>query len=282
MQVIRKSSDIQFFTSQFRVLGKTISLVPTMGALHEGHLSLVKMALTHSDTCLATLFVNPKQFNRIDDLKAYPKNEERDIHLLQEVGCSAVFIPDYHDIYVDDYQMVNINLDGLDQTMEGAFRPGHFQGVLEVIHRFFNLVKPDVAIFGEKDFQQLRIIEHYSEALNSGVKILRAPIFREQNGLAMSSRNERLTKEERKEAGFIYTHLKRAADSIADVGFKETHELIRSSFNKHPYIQLEYLTLADEHSLQEQTEISPGSTLRLFIACFIRDIRLIDNVPVKA
>ncbi|HBH06543.1 MAG TPA: pantoate--beta-alanine ligase [Flavobacteriales bacterium] len=281
MQILRKASDIQQFTKESRAIGNSLSLVPTMGALHEGHLSLVKMALKHSDVCLATIFINPKQFNRIDDLKAYPRNEERDIHLLQEIGCSAVFIPEYEDIYSDDSQQVNINLIGLDQTMEGASRPGHFQGVLEIIHRFFVFVKPNIAVFGEKDFQQLRIIEQYSKSLIPKVNILRAPIFREKNGLAMSSRNERLSSLERSEAGFVYAQLKRAVSLIHEIGFEETLVKIKGSFKKHPHIELEYLILADEHSLQEHSRISSDKSMRLFIACFIRDIRLIDNVALS-
>ena len=187
------------------VKGQKVGFVPTMGALHEGHLQLVKRAVAECDYCVVSIFVNPTQFNNASDLAKYPRTLEADLAMLQAVGCNLVFAPEKNAMYAENELQTTFeyNFEGLDEVMEGKFRPGHFNGVVQVVSKLFNLVKPTKAYFGEKDFQQLAIIHHMVKTLGFDVEVIDCPIVRETSGLAMSSRNERLTVEQRENAAHI-------------------------------------------------------------------------------
>ena len=202
MKLIRSKFELLTDIQLLKFLGKTIGFVPTMGALHAGHIALVKRAVAENDICIVSIFVNPTQFNNITDLEKYPRNLERDAKLLENAGCELIFAPESDMIYNSDEISNRFEFDfgGLDTVMEGKFRPGHFNGVVQIVSKFFQLIQPNKAYFGEKDFQQLAIIHNMVNILNFDVEIVDCPIIRESSGLAMSSRNERLTAEQRKKA----------------------------------------------------------------------------------
>ena len=189
--------------------GKTIGFVPTMGALHQGHLSLIKASQDQSDITICSIFVNPIQFNKKEDLEGYPRHTEEDLEMLKSVNCEVVFVPSIEEMYPSAHQK-QFDFGKLGEVMEGEHRPGHFNGVAIVIERFFNIIHPQFAFFGEKDFQQLAIIKELAKQLNSSTKIMGCPIFREENGVAMSSRNERLSNEERAQAKVIFESLRQS------------------------------------------------------------------------
>lgn len=259
MRVLRTLKELHQFVSEKKQAGKEIGFVPTMGFLHEGHISLIHLSKKYADITIASIYVNPSQFNDLNDFNKYPKNEEGDIKLLKANFCDAVFIPER--VQIDSLQKVSIDLGGLDKVMEGLCRPGHFQGVVEVVHRLFSVVMPDKAFFGEKDFQQLQIIRKMVETLKLPVEIIGAPILRESNGLAMSSRNSRLSKHARENAGFIYEVLKSFVNTEKQILEKR---LFQSGFS------LEYL---ERHDF--------GGQKRLFIAGVYDGVRLIDNIELN-
>lgn len=259
MKELRTLADLADYVSGVKAIGKTIGFVPTMGFLHKGHMSLVQMANSSCDITIASIYVNPSQFNDASDFESYPRNEEADLELLSENNCNAVFIPIQEEI--DTLNKISVDLGGLDEVMEGKFRPGHFAGVVEVVYRLFSAVTPDKAFFGEKDFQQLMVIRKMVKDAELPVEIIGAPIIRESNGLAMSSRNARLSEEGRKNAGFLFELL--SSYSTLE-RFEIERKLAANSF------ELEYL---EEHELE--------SSKRLFIAGFFEGVRLIDNVEVS-
>ncbi len=267
--------------AQERSGNKTIGFVPTMGALHDGHLSLIGNAAKLSDIVLCSIFVNPTQFNDPEDLKKYPRNVERDIALLEKNNCSMVLLPGEKDVYPDGFEMRTFDFDGLDKVMEGASRPGHFQGVANVVYRFFDAIEPDYAFFGEKDFQQLRIIETMVIRHALPVKIVRCPIVREQHGLAMSSRNERLTAEERQLAGNIYKALLKAKSLWnEDRDIKTINTAVKEIIAETPGMSLDYFRIAKEEDLLPVVRKEAGVKCRAFIAVFLGNVRLIDNLPL--
>ena len=259
MNVIRTLKELHQFVIEKKQAGKEIGFVPTMGFLHEGHISLIHLSKKYADVTIASIYINPSQFNDLNDFNKYPKNEEGDLRLLRVNFCDAAFIPERAQI--DSLQKVSIDLGGLDMIMEGICRPGHFQGVVEVVYRLFSVVMPDKAFFGEKDFQQLQIIKKMVETLKLPVEIIGAPILREFNGLAMSSRNSRLSKKARDNAGFIYEVLK---------SFVNTERQILEKRLFESGITLEYL---EKHDF--------GGQRRLFIAGVYDGVRLIDNIELN-
>jgi pantoate--beta-alanine ligase len=264
-----------------------IGFVPTMGALHEGHLSLVKSAKSVTDRVVVSIFVNPTQFDKKEDLKNYPSTIEEDIKLLQDEACDFLFIPSVQEIYLDDISAIHYHFDGLEKVMEGAHRDGHFDGVGTIVKHLFDIVHPHLAFFGEKDFQQLQIIRKLVEKEHLKIKIIGVPIFRESDGLAMSSRNTRLTKSYRKEAPFIYQTLKKAKLFFGTNSATRTIEWVKDVFQKHPTLELEYFSIANEQNLKEITKDIENTDLmdsqvkyRAFIAVFAGNIRLIDNIAL--
>lgn len=260
--------------------GTTIGFVPTMGALHEGHLSLVEKAKKENDIVVVSIFVNPTQFDNADDLINYPKTIEKDLSLLKSFNCDIVFTPTPEEIYADDIQSQSFDFDGLEFQMEGKFRAGHFNGVGTIVERLFEIVKPHKAYFGEKDFQQIQIIRKMVEKRKLTVQIIACPIHREKDGLAMSSRNMRLTKELRNAAPFIYETLKKAKAEFGTKNASEVIKWVENEFKNHPILRLEYVEIADEDTLLPVETKNPSKKYRAFIAVFAGNVRLIDNISL--
>jgi len=259
--------------------GQKIGFVPTMGALHQGHISLVQKSKEENDLTIVSVFVNPTQFNNADDLKKYPRTEDADTQLLEDAGCDAVFFPKIEDIYPNGEKSENYNFEGIENQMEGKFRPGHFDGVATVVRRFFEIIQPDKAYFGEKDFQQLRIIQELVQQLNLPLQIVPVPIMRESDGLAMSSRNTRLTEEMREESPKIHQILREAKIFLQNHSVQETKEFVQNQFNATK-LDLEYFEIADEKTLESVSEKENSENLRGFLAVFAGEIRLIDNIDL--
>ncbi|MEO5776436.1 MAG: pantoate--beta-alanine ligase [Flavobacterium sp.] len=260
----------------------SIGFVPTMGALHEGHLSLLAEALQHNSLVVVSIFVNPTQFNNAEDLAKYPKTLDKDIEKIKTVSDDIiVFAPSVDDIYEGKTVSQHFNFDGLENQMEGKFRPGHFDGVGTIVKRLFEIVKPANAYFGEKDFQQLQIVKKMVEKTKLPVNVIGCPIFRESNGLAMSSRNERLSDAERKEAAIIYKTISQAKKLFNTKSAKEVTEYVAKTFGKHERFELEYFQIADEATLLPCIRKSSVKKYRAFIAVFVNKIRLIDTISLN-
>jgi pantoate--beta-alanine ligase len=256
----------------------SIAFVPTMGALHKGHLSLIKKAKKENDLVVVSIFVNPTQFDKEEDLVKYPKTLKADLKLLEKVNCDLVFTPTVEEIYQDNVTSQHFNFGGIEHEMEGKFRDGHFNGVATIVKRFFEIVKPNKAYFGEKDFQQLQIIKKLVEIEKIPTKIIGCKIFREKDGLAMSSRNVRLTKEQRKVAPFIYKTLKKVKKKFDTKEVSDIIDWVEKKFKKHPILELEYFEIADVKTLKTATQKINNKKYRAFIAVFAGKIRLIDNI----
>lgn len=276
MDVFEKIIDINAYATKAREQGLTIGFVPTMGALHEGHLSLVKKAIAENDIAIVSIFVNPIQFNNPEDLAKYPREIGKDLALLKKEGVHAVFTPSDKEMYPETASDV-YDLGTLSTVMEGKFRPGHFNGVALVVHKFFQIIQPQKAYFGEKDYQQLLIIKALVRNYNIPVEIVGCPINREANGLARSSRNSRLSPEMKEAAPFIHQQLVKASQLAKELTAEELENFVILSFEKHPLLKLEYFTIADGSTLNpvkgKITENSYG-----FITVYAGDIRLIDNI----
>jgi len=260
----------------------SIGFVPTMGALHQGHLSLVSEAFQQNNYVVVSIFVNPTQFDNVHDLKNYPRTLERDTHLLATVSENViVYAPDVSDIYGAETKAEHFSFDGLEFEMEGRFRDGHFDGVGTIVKRLFEIVKPDHAYFGQKDFQQLAIIKKLVEKQNLPVEIHGCPIQREPNGLALSSRNERLKPDYKIAAPFIYKTLKDAKKQFGTKSAQEVTEWVEQAFANHELLKLEYFIIADEQTLKPVIKKSETKSYRAFIAVYADDIRLIDNIALN-
>ncbi len=276
-----KKQPLKDFVTKAKENNKSIGFVPTMGALHKGHLSLIKKAKKKNDFVVVSIFVNPTQFDNKEDLEKYPKTLENDKKLLESVNCDVLFIPSVNEIYDDNVSSQKFNFDGLEHQMEGKFRDGHFDGVGTIVKTLFEIVTPTKAYFGEKDFQQLQIIKKMVKKEGLKVKIKGCPIFREADGLAMSSRNTRLSTEHRNAAPFIYKTLKKARKKFGIKNAIKVTEWVENQFKKHPLLTLEYFTIADEKSLKTIENKESNKKYRGFIAVFAGEIRLIDNIRLK-
>lgn len=260
----------------------TIGFVPTMGALHQGHLSLLEKSLANNNTTVISIFVNPTQFNNPDDLLKYPRTLERDVEKIKTISDSIlVYAPSVDDIYEGKTQSQHYDFDGLENQMEGKFRPGHFDGVGTVVKRLFEIVQPNNAYFGEKDFQQLQIVKKLVEKEKIPVNVIGCPIFREPNGLAMSSRNERLNANERHQASIIYKTIQQAKVLFGTKSAKEVSDFVRKTFHNHPIFELEYFEIADETTLLPCIRKNKNKKYRAFIAVFVNKIRLIDTISLN-
>lgn len=282
MDIYHQRAKITPKIETFKSQNKTIGFVPTMGALHEGHLSLIKQGFQQNDIMVVSIFVNPTQFDNKDDLKKYPRTLERDVALLKTVSDKIiVYAPSVDDIYGDDVASQQFKFDGLEFEMEGKFRQGHFDGVGTIVKRLFEIIKPDRAYFGKKDFQQLRIIETLVKNYHIPVDVIGCDIYREADGLAMSSRNERLKPNYRKAAPFIYQTLKTAKNHFGTKSANKVTEWVETQFANHEILKLEYFTIADVETLKTAKRKSSKKSYRAFIAVFADDIRLIDNIALK-
>ena len=259
-----------------------IGFVPTMGALHQGHLSLMQQSLAENQHTVVSIFVNPTQFNNPEDLEKYPRTLEEDTKKIASLDPSIiVYAPSVDDIYEGNVVSQNFDYDGLENQMEGKFRPGHFNGVGTIVKRLFEIVKPTNAYFGEKDFQQLQIVKKMVSKNHLDVKIIGCPIFREANGLAMSSRNERLTTKERDKASIIYKTLLKAKEQFKTLSCEEVKQWVKSVFEPNTMFDLEYFEIADEETLIPCSTILKDKNYRAFIAVFVNNIRLIDTISLK-
>lgn len=279
MKVYHTSSALKERIRDLRNQGKTIGFVPTMGALHKGHLSLVKRAIDEMDCVVVSIFVNPTQFNNRSDLKKYPRMLEADVELLSTVGEVLVFAPTFDEVYPENDTFEKIDLDGRDSVLEGQFRPGHFQGVVHVVRNLFRIVEPDKAFFGLKDFQQVAIIKLMVKKLNLPVEIVECPTSRAENGLALSSRNMRLNDQQKEDALIIFQTLTYLNSLVKDHSPAEARELAIDFFNKGK-LELEYLEIVDGDSLKPLKDLwTKGATC--CIAAYCGDVRLIDNFQLS-
>jgi len=261
----------------------SLGFVPTMGALHEGHLALVKQALANNDKVAVSIFVNPTQFDNADDLVKYPRTLDSDIELLKTVSETdiLVYAPPVEDVYEGNTVSEKFEFDGLEFEMEGKFRQGHFDGVGTIVKRLFEIIKPDNAYFGEKDFQQLQIIKKMVEKFKMPLNIVGCPIHRETSGLAMSSRNMRLKPEYKKAAPFIYKTLKTAKSRFGTKSAANVTQWVEKQFEAHDLLKLEYFIIAEESTLKTVKRKINNTKYRAFIAVYADDIRLIDNIALN-
>lgn len=276
MKLVRTVEDLQ---EELKKAGhkQGPGFVPTMGALHQGHLSLVKQAVAENKVVVVSIFVNPTQFNDPKDMERYPRTLEADLALLEPTGCSIVFAPAVHEIYPEK-DTRKFNFGDLEKVMEGKFRPGHFNGVAQVVSRLFELVKPAKAYFGLKDFQQLAIIKNMVKQLQLPVEIVPCAIVREPGGLAMSSRNELLTSEQRENAVAISQTLFKAKELRGQKNVRELAEWVISEVNNNPFLEVEYFEIVDDEQLQPIKSWDDNSIEVGCIAVYCGKIRLIDNI----
>jgi pantoate--beta-alanine ligase len=278
IDVVRSVAALRATTQPHRQEKKRIGLVPTMGALHQGHLELVKVARRHADFIVATIFVNPLQFNANADLDAYPRDEATDLNLLAATGVDLVFAPNVNEMYPKNFS-TGVAVSGLTKYLDGPTRPGHFEGVATVVTKLFNQAQPDIACFGEKDFQQLQVIRRLTRDLDLPIEIIAVPTLREEDGLAMSSRNRNLTEKERLAASMLPAALKDAVKELQSGGpaapiLEKTRAVLKSA----GFAPIDYVELCDAETLQPLPAAREGA--RLFAAAHLGHTRLIDNWPV--
>ncbi|TWP24044.1 pantoate--beta-alanine ligase [Apibacter muscae] len=280
MVILRNKQDLSDFSSSINDKQLTLGFVPTMGALHQGHLSLIQKSIEENQYTLASIYVNPTQFNDISDFEKYPKTELEDIRKLESIGCDAVYIPSNQDMYPEGLELDVFNIGTLGEHMEGHSRPGHFDGMITIVRRLFLQIKPSKAYFGEKDFQQLQIIRKFVYDEKLPIKIIGMPIFREDSGLALSSRNSRLSGSFKEEAPFIYQSLLKAKKLIENCKpvsevISEIKELYDSSIFK-----LDYFIIAEEENLIPVEKLESNKSYRAFITVYAGEVRLIDNIKL--
>ena len=277
MKVLKSKKTLIDYVERQREMGKKIGFAPTMGALHQGHLSLYKAAKKENDEVISSIFVNPTQFNNPDDFQKYPKTLEKDLELLEKAGVDAVYVPNVEEMYPDGLNSKKYDFDGLENEMEGKYRPGHFDGVGTIVEELFRQVQPHNAYFGEKDYQQLAIIKKMVEKTKLPVKIHGVPTLREEDGLAMSSRNVRLTETQRKEATIIYETLKKVKEWFKVISLEEIKQKVTDIFRNSNF-ELEYFVIADEKTLKETDYFYKDKNYRAFIVAYADTVRLIDNM----
>lgn len=279
MEVFKNKKTLHDYIERQKEMGKKIGFAPTMGALHRGHISLYEAARNENDLVISSVFVNPTQFNNPTDLEKYPRDVENDIQILEKSGVvDAVYIPEVSDIYPEGLSSKTYDFGGIENEMEGKARPGHFNGVGTVVEELFLQVKPDNAYFGEKDFQQLAIIQKLVKNLNLPVKIHGVPIYREENGLAMSSRNQRLSTSQRDAARVIHETLLKVNDWFRIITVPEINSRVKDIFEDQKGMVLEYFEIADEETLKETDFFYKDRNYRAFIVVFVGEVRLIDNM----
>lgn len=279
MKVLSKIKEVEDYIAIQQHKSLSVGFVPTMGALHQGHLSLIEQASRENDITVCSIFVNPLQFNIKEDFEKYPIQSGKDIEMLEKTGCNMVFVPSVAEMYPGPIRQV-YDFGKLENVMEGASREGHFNGVAIVVIRLFEITQPDRSYFGEKDFQQLQIIRHLVKTNNLSVEIVSCPIIREFDGLAMSSRNVRLTLEERK----IAPHIFRSLTKCLELGSTRTVQQVKSMFLNEisifPEFRIDYFEIADENTMQPISKWSESKNPRAFVAIFLGKVRLIDNIKI--
>lgn len=276
MDIFSQIGPLMAFLEQKKLIVKSLGFVPTMGALHDGHLALIRESHRENEITVCSIYVNPTQFSNADDLARYPRTIDRDIEMLESVGCNVLFCPSNEEVYPEKSR-IKFDFGPLEQVMEGKFRPGHFSGVATVVSKLFNIVQPSKAYFGQKDFQQFKIVECLVQELKFNVQLRCVPIQREKDGLAMSSRNMRLDNEQRKNAIVFYESLQMAKRRLEE-GLSMS--LVREEIKKHceskPGVKLEYLELTDTSNFVQRESVT--SKAILLIAGYVGEVRLIDNL----
>ncbi len=279
MKIYTQQKELKNLIFDTKKSGKTVGFVPTMGALHKGHLSLIMKSLKENDLTVVSIFVNPTQFNNAEDLEKYPRTLDADIQLIKKISDTViVYAPNAEDIYGKDVTSEKFNFDGLDSVMEGEFRPGHFDGVGTVVKKLFEIVMPNKAYFGEKDYQQLLVIKKMVAQTQLPVQIVGCPIIRNEEGLALSSRNQRLSSKMRQEATFIYKVLQQAKQMFKNQTSTEITQWVEEQFKNKEGFDLEYFIITDADTLVPINEKQSNKAYRAFIAVYVEGIRLIDNL----
>jgi pantoate--beta-alanine ligase len=282
MQVVFNKKELNASLASQERENRRLGLVPTMGALHPGHLSLVKKAIETNDLVVVSIFVNPTQFNNQEDLKKYPKTLEADLHLLRGIEHNLiVFVPSVSDMYHTKVSSREYSFSGLDKVMEGQYREGHFNGVATIVEELFTLIKPDSAYFGEKDYQQLLIVKKMVKQRHLPVDVIGCPIVREANGLAMSSRNELLSPSLKEKGAKIYETLQTAKRMFGTKSATKVSKMVEQTFKEHPDLQLEYFQIADANTLRPVRRKRENGKYRAFIAVYADGVRLIDNIALN-
>ena len=282
MQLIHTKKDLASFLAQERAQGKTVGLVPTMGALHQGHASLVKRSVTENDTTVVSVFLNPTQFNDPTDLEKYPRTLEADCRLLEACGAQAVFAPSVKEMYPEP-DTRHFSYPPTDSVMEGAWRPGHFNGVCQIVSKLFQAVEPDRAYFGEKDFQQIAVIRRMVADLGFKLEIVPCPVIREESGLAMSSRNTLLAADEKAIAPKIFQTMKASVALMGEKTVKEVHDFVVNEINSVEGLEGQYYSIVDGRSLAEVSDWTESEDIVgcITVYCGKQPIRLIDHIRYK-
>lgn len=281
MKVVNNIKELKYYLAEAKRDKKTIGLVPTMGALHQGHLSLVRRCVADNDLCVVSVFVNPTQFNDKHDLETYPRTLEADCALLEPAGCDIVFAPSVEEIYPEPDTRV-FDLGEVAAVMEGARRPGHFNGVAQIVSKLFYIVEPDNAYFGEKDFQQIAVIREMARQLNIPVNIIACPIVREADGLALSSRNTRLTPAQRQKVPLIARTLKESVTFAAGKSVQEVIDWVTRTINADPVMRVEYYEIVDGRTLRPIRAWSESECPVGCVTVYCGEVRLIDNIKYPA
>ena len=283
MRVFNKNQSLSDFLESLSTQNFSVGFVPTMGALHNGHLSLIKQAIDENDHVIVSIYINPTQFDDKYDLDKYPYNLEEDIKILKTIKNDklSLFTPSNFEIYGKNISKENFNFEGLDQHMEGKFRPGHFAGVATVVKKLLEVVRPNKAYFGEKDYQQLLIVNKLAELLKFPISIIGCPISRDENGLALSSRNSRLSTDDRLHASVIYKNLLLAKDQLFTTEIANIKASVQEFFLNDPKMELEYFEIVEADNLESTSKINKNTKYRALIAVHISNVRLIDNIALN-
>ena len=282
MQLYTLKSQVEISIDKAISLKKTIGLVPTMGSLHQGHLSLLKKAVQSCEVVWVTIFVNPTQFNNKQDLNNYPKNITKDLEMIYEVSKNInVFNPEISEMYENKLKIENFDFQNLDKELEGKYRNNHFSGVGTIVSKLFNIIKPTKAFFGEKDFQQTRIIDRLIKIKNFQTELIICPTIREKNGLALSSRNALLSTENKNKAAIIYKTLIYCKENLPKSTFQKIYNDCKKEINSFDDFELEYLEITENETLKKVKKIEANKSFRIFICVLVNGVRLIDNILVK-
>lgn len=281
LEVFKTKEALKAYLKPLKASGKKIALVPTMGALHNGHISLIKLAQENADIIICSIFVNPTQFTDPKDLEKYPRPIEHDLAMLNDAGCNGVFMPNVTEMYPtgadEDW---HIDLGKAEFLLEGEFRKGHYQGVTQIVKKLFDAVEPDLAMFGQKDFQQVLMIKNMLAYFKLPINIITCPIIREDDGLAMSSRNIHLSETDRKNALVLSKSLQFVADNFTNYSLKELEEKAKSLYDNVDGVTLDYFTIADGNTLEPAKSKNENSLVAL-VAAQVGSTRLIDNIIIK-
>ena len=281
MQKFKKSLRLQSFLITQKKSGKSIGFVPTMGSLHEGHVSLVRKSKLENDITVVSIYINPSQFNDENDFLTYPESLENDMSLLKEIKCDALFLPNTKEMYKDGFKTLDIDLGNLNLILESQKRPGHFDGVVFIVHKLFKIIDPDKAYFGEKDFQQLLIIQKLAKKHFKKTSVISCPTVRDNSGLALSSRNQKLTTKQLDFAKKVFNLLKTLKDVIKKNSVKESKVFVNDFFSQHEQITLDYFEIIEESNFSVVNSIIKNKIYRMMIAFNVGEIRLIDNLKLK-